>query len=695
MVEPITSNTLDLGYLDEIEQRGDSCKFCKLIADSARITTTKRQAGSHVFRYRGVDRPEYRIKCILKKHHLCTLHIGGRVSGLRVGVQYILPSSLDISRLELKLSPFEPMEFGIELRPCFFPVPSIEEYLIQSSHGSELARVKGSGRLSQQVVDTTLFQKWIEQCETLHGNRCASPVWFRHAYIPSDLKVIDVNEMCIKDALPDCRYLALSYVWGDAISRGFVQTTRENIASRRIRGGLNGDFPQAIKDAIELVRSVGERYLWVDAICINQDDEVEKAAFIGQMDNVFAWALLTIIAAGYAAAHGLPGLRLGSREFSQPYVQVGDTLAIMRCVAQEEQHRLHYSEWNQRGWTFQERNVSRRCLIFTEKQVYWKCQMSIWNEENVFEPPEPGLWAMEASFACCDNFEDDQIFTKKSMSNVVSQYSTRKFTFPRDSLDGLAGILHRMQINTGELFHWGLPTSRFDQALTWFGGRKRIKVNRRLTYSDGTVAEVPFPSWTWVAYQGSGCHMRPANTRLEKRSRAGKSGSELKFYKVSSDGRVASLIGLLVFDSSSLPAGGEDPFEAMRKEWRGPYHIPEDSFTEAHPFRDSGRLIFWTSYARLYLRRSDSAITDWDGLEVGHLRYINGTISFTDVDLHDFIVVSRVARIGSALETRQLNVMLVRWHRDEPVVCSRVALGTVEELRWVTVDREWRKIILA
>jgi hypothetical protein len=700
MVQPVTSNTLDLGYLDEIEQRGDSCKFCKLVADSARITMTESQTNPRRFRQKGVKEPEYRIKCILRKCHLCTVrsvYTRGRVSGPRVGSRAGSRSNLDlvINRLELRLSPFEPTLSDIELQPCFFPVPSIEEYWLQSSHGNELARVKGSGRHVPQVADTMLFEKWIEQCETLHADRCACPVWLQDAYMPSNLKVIDVNGMCISDALPDCRYLALSYVWGDAASRGAVQTTRENNASRRTRGGLNGDFPQAIKDALELVRSLGERYLWVDAICINQDDDVEKAAFISQMDKIFAGALLTIIAAGSTAAHGLPGLRPGSREVSQPYVRVGDKLAIMRRVAQHDQHRLQHSEWNQRGWTFQERYVSRRCLIFTGKQVYWKCQMGIWNEENVFEPPRPRHWAMGGYFACCDKFEEDEVFTKRSMSHLVSQYSTRKFTFPRDALDGLSGILHLMQINTGELFHWGLPTSRFDQALTWYGGRKRIKDSRRMIYPDGTVAEVPFPSWTWVSYQGSGCHMAPANGQLEKRSRAGKSGSELKFYKVSNDGRVAPLAGLLVFDSGSLPAGEEDPFEAMRKEWKGSCHIPEDSFTEAHPFRDSGRLLFWTSYARLRLRRSDSAIIAGDGMEVGHLGFISWTISFRDADLYDFIVVSRVARIRSAWETRKLNVILVRWHRDEPVVCSRVALGTVEEARWITVDREWRKVILA
>jgi hypothetical protein len=58
------------------------------------------------------------------------------------------------------------------------------------------------------------------------------------------------------------------------------------------------------------VSSLGERYLWVDVLCIIQDDEKSKALFISQMDIVYHHALLTIVAmSGQDANSRLPGLR--------------------------------------------------------------------------------------------------------------------------------------------------------------------------------------------------------------------------------------------------------------------------------------------------------------------------------------------------------------------------------------------------
>jgi hypothetical protein len=224
------------------------------------------------------------------------------------------------------------------------------------------------------------------------------------------------------------------------------------------------------------------------------------------MDKIFAKAVLTIIAAGFTADQGLPGLRPNSRHVTQPYVQVSDKLAIMRTVAHDRRHVLQYSEWNHRGWTYQERYLSRRCLVFTEKQIYWQCQKETWNEENIFEPPRQDGKLLKSALACYDEWENTfEITSKDCMNAIVSQYSMRKFTFPRDALDGLSGILQRVQAITGTLFHWGLPTSRFDQSLAWYGGHKRIKEFRRIVYPDGTVSEALFLSWTWVSYQGTGC----------------------------------------------------------------------------------------------------------------------------------------------------------------------------------------------
>lgn len=57
-----------------------------------------------------------------------------------------------------------------------------------------------------------------------------------------------------------------------------------------------GGLPQTLKDAVAVTRSLGLGYLWVDSLCIVQDDETQKARAIGHMGSIYAGAVITITA---------------------------------------------------------------------------------------------------------------------------------------------------------------------------------------------------------------------------------------------------------------------------------------------------------------------------------------------------------------------------------------------------------------
>jgi hypothetical protein len=80
------------------------------------------------------------------------------------------------------------------------------------------------------------------------------------------------------------RYVALSYVWGGV---AMPKTTMGNIEELQKIGGLdtqNFKLPQTVRDAMTVVTSLGERYLWVDTLCIIHDDEQNKDQYISRMD---------------------------------------------------------------------------------------------------------------------------------------------------------------------------------------------------------------------------------------------------------------------------------------------------------------------------------------------------------------------------------------------------------------------------
>jgi hypothetical protein len=104
--------------------------------------------------------------------------------------------------------------------------------------------------------------------------------------------VIDLQKMSIGPAPVDCRYIALSYVWG-RITEKWLTLTRENMVLMRERNSLlEARLPQTIRDTIQLCTDLGERYLWVDSLCIVQDDPVFQKQQIDIMDEICTLIIL-------------------------------------------------------------------------------------------------------------------------------------------------------------------------------------------------------------------------------------------------------------------------------------------------------------------------------------------------------------------------------------------------------------------
>jgi Heterokaryon incompatibility protein (HET) len=81
---------------------------------------------------------------------------------------------------------------------------------------------------------------------------------------------------------------------------------------------LHPPIPKTVVDSMELVSLIGERYLWVDCLCLVQDDEEDMGDGISKMDLVYRGAKAIIVATtGVDANAGLPGICPGSRELLQ------------------------------------------------------------------------------------------------------------------------------------------------------------------------------------------------------------------------------------------------------------------------------------------------------------------------------------------------------------------------------------------
>jgi hypothetical protein len=169
------------------------------------------------------------------------------------------------------------------------------------------------------------------------------------------------------------RYVALSFMWGsatalDRVARTF--TANVEAFSHHIDG-----LPTTFADAIAVTLQLGIRYLWIDSLCIIQDDIGDFSAERGNVENIFSNAYCVIAASSASSALGVgDGLRRPRR--SRAVVPLGSTdglpIAICEMIDNFESD-VEASPLSRRAWAFQEHIFSRRTIFFTSSQIYWQC----------------------------------------------------------------------------------------------------------------------------------------------------------------------------------------------------------------------------------------------------------------------------------------------------------------------------------
>ncbi|KAF2738603.1 hypothetical protein EJ04DRAFT_417379, partial [Polyplosphaeria fusca] len=109
--------------------------------------------------------------------------------------------------------------------------------------------------------------------------------------------------LCLVETRPGPRYAALSYVWGPVGKQeGILKTLKSNIQRLKTPGSLekigkSEKLPNTLWDAISLSSSLSIPYLWVDSLCIVQDDDETRGAQLGAMASIYANAYITLVAA--------------------------------------------------------------------------------------------------------------------------------------------------------------------------------------------------------------------------------------------------------------------------------------------------------------------------------------------------------------------------------------------------------------
>jgi hypothetical protein len=378
------------------------------------------------------------------------------------------------------------LSIGIDKRLVYRPN-------VPSHHGAGIL-------VDESFIDTRLLKRWKKECEENH-EECR----FSRSLTKSDpvrpLLLIDVLDHCIVDAhSASGEFVALSYCWGvPAPGQPYwFRNEKSILEALRKPGALapESDFgvklPRTIRDAIALTQTLGENYLWIDSLCIVQDDSNMKSIELPKMSEIYASACLTIIAGeGNHADHGLSGLTFTrARSCKQDVVhimneQLMTPTGLDRRLTGVDSGVTYYT----RGWTFQEYRFGRRRLNFEEQSVSWQCRAASWFEDV---KDSPGRKATAENLGAGDP-EGPGLH---ELNAVINEYNVRNLGRNEDAFPAFCGYQRVLGRLYPHGFINGMPLLFFDETMSW--SPISISMQRRKADKE----ENNPPSWAWLGWCG-------------------------------------------------------------------------------------------------------------------------------------------------------------------------------------------------
>jgi hypothetical protein len=357
-----------------------------------------------------------------------------------------------------------------------------------------------------------LYRRWLQKCVVTHNCGIGGPP----RSMPSlALDVSDKNRVKLVLVPTNMRerYVTLSYCWGTDVQTTMLTRSNEHDL-------LSGISPQhldpTIRDSITVAREMGFRLLWIDALCIFQDDEEWKRRELSMMGNIYLNATFTIVvSAANNVKEGFLHRRTSSLEQFGPadgYPQPVFKFRVEGNSGDDEErfgilipYLLDEIEpWYNRAWTLQEMLFSGRRLQFRGHQTTWLCHCTKGSPAQEYDGWLAGSGRASTSYS--DSHFDkimkmlrstkDSTETVAALSNwydLVEVYSSRKLRYFDDRLPAISGIAREFASILGDQYVCGSWKSDLTIGLMWYPLQPQHPVSGIKTG----------PSWSWASYEGA------------------------------------------------------------------------------------------------------------------------------------------------------------------------------------------------
>ncbi|KAK2472703.1 hypothetical protein H9L39_14878 [Fusarium oxysporum f. sp. albedinis] len=377
--------------------------------------------------------------------------------------------------------------------------------------------------------------RWIGVCDKNHPSCMARAAPPPDARMPTRLLDLGTGDSTMwriietqQDRVP---YVALSHRWTENTPTLLQKNYDAYCDSQR-----DSILPQNYRDMLDICRAIPVRYIWIDSLCIIQDDngadfrheapimlDVYRFAFLTLMilwefsdSTVFRECRPSTIARprphsckrSTLAENGQDSLftylkNLVISEAAVPSQDSASNAHNYAFVRVENTGSYNFdvnnAPINKRAWVLQERCLSRRILCLGNEELYWECEG---DSSGPLIASETSPWGVPhiSRREGLDSLTGSN--SGECWNSLVEEYTSCQLTFEEDRLVAFSGIARAVAKLTGDTYFAGIWLETWMQALLWEPDRVREKPARVKPATMGTQSMI-LPSWSWLSFSGS------------------------------------------------------------------------------------------------------------------------------------------------------------------------------------------------
>jgi Heterokaryon incompatibility protein (HET) len=310
----------------------------------------------------------------------------------------------------------------------------------------------------------------------------------------AQIRLIPTEKLVIDGNYP--QYLTLSHCWG--ICK--ILTLKEEFLESFQDGVPFEELPKTFADAVIITLSLGYSCLWIDSLCIIQDNPADWLKEAALMGDVYQGAVCTIAALGADDSQG--GCFVKRHPLAFRPCQVANEIYAWpqrSAIAQNRRGPSFFGanipRLNTRAWVLQERVLSPRTIFYGADMLYWECGECVASEHNVRMQSADGQRGpnftipvkskLKALLSTSLEVETDQL--SQLWCYMLFAYTQARMTFASDKWIALAGVANKIAGRCNSRLIAGMWEADLISELLW------------KTQQPGHRLENGSPSWSWIS----------------------------------------------------------------------------------------------------------------------------------------------------------------------------------------------------